>query len=95
MLPTVTWAPINESHWLILIISAVAIIFGYLFSVMAMRYGDASFIAPFRYTAMLWALIIGVLFFNDWPDQFTLLGIVIIVATGIYSFYKERIQRAP
>ena len=95
MLPSVKWAPINDSHWLILIISAIAIIFGYLFSVMAMRYGDASFIAPFRYTAMLWAIIIGVLLFNDWPDQLTLLGTIIIVATGIYSFHKERLQRAP
>jgi len=93
MLPTVTWEPIYESHWLILIISAIAIIFGYLFSVMAMRYGDASFIAPFRYTAMLWAIIIGILLFNDWPDQLTLMGTTIIVATGIYSFYRERLQR--
>ena len=93
MLPTIAWAPIYKSHWLILIISAIAIIFGYLFSVMAMRYGDASFIAPFRYTAMLWAIIIGVLLFNDWPDHLTLLGTTIIVATGIYSFYRERLQR--
>ena len=93
MLPTVTWAPIDDSHWLLLLISAIAIIFGYLFSVMAMRFGDASFIAPFRYTAMLWAIIIGVLLFNDWPDQLTLLGTTIIVATGIYSFHRERLQR--
>ena len=93
MLPTVTWKPIYNAHWLILIISAIAIIFGYLFSVMAMRYGDASFIAPFRYTAMLWAIIIGILLFNDWPDQLTLMGTTIIVVTGIYSFYREKLQR--
>ena len=93
MLPSIAWAPIYKSHWLILMISAIAIIFGYLFSVMAMRYGDASFIAPFRYTSMLWAIIIGFLLFNDWPDQLTLLGTTIIVATGIYSFYRERLQR--
>ena len=93
MLPTVHWAPVNGSQFSILIITAIAIIFGLLFSVMAMRYGDASYIAPFRYTAMLWAIIIGVLLFDDWPDQLTLLGTMIIVASGIYSFHRERLRR--
>lgn len=93
MLPTTTWAPIDNSHWLILVISSIAIVFGYLFSVMAMRHGDASFIAPFRYTSILWAIIIGVLFFNDWPDQLTLLGTAIIMGTGFYSFHREQLKR--
>ena len=93
MLPTVQWATVNSSHCSILIITAIAIIFGLLFSVMAMRYGDASFVAPFRYTAMVWAIFIGVLLFDDWPDQLTLLGTIIIVASGIYSFHRERLKR--
>ena len=93
MLPTVQWATVNRSHCSILIITAIAIIFGLLFSVMAMRYGDASFVAPFRYPAIVWAIFIGVLLFDDWPDQLTLLGTIIIVASGIYSFHRERLKR--
>jgi drug/metabolite transporter (DMT)-like permease len=92
MLPTVTWAAIDNEHLSILTISATAIVFGYLFSVMAMRGGETSFIAPFRYTAMIWAIILGILLFNDWPDQLTLIGTGVIVATGIYSFHRERLN---
>ena len=92
MLPTVTWAIIENTHWSILTISAIAIVFGYLFSVMAMRHGETSFIAPFRYTAMIWAIMLGILFFNDWPDGLTLIGTGVIVATGIYSFHRDRLK---
>ena len=47
MLPTVPWIVIDNTQWTILTISAIAIVFGYLFSVMAMRHGETSFIAPF------------------------------------------------
>jgi drug/metabolite transporter (DMT)-like permease len=92
MLPTVTWAAIDNGHLSILTISAIAIVFGYLFSVMSMRDGETSFIAPFRYTAMIWAIMLGILLFNDWPDQLTLIGTGVIVATGIYSFHRERLS---
>jgi drug/metabolite transporter (DMT)-like permease len=93
LLPTTIWAPINGSHWIILSVASIAIIFGYLFSVMAMRYGETAFIAPFRYTAMLWAIIFGILFFKDWPDEFTVIGTTIIVIAGVYSFHRERLQK--
>ena len=92
MLPTVPWIAIDNTQWTILTISAIAIVFGYLFSVMAMRHGETSFIAPFRYTAMIWAIMLGVLFFNDWPDELTLIGTGVIVATGIYSFHREQLN---
>jgi drug/metabolite transporter (DMT)-like permease len=60
---------------------------------MAMRYGETAFIAPFRYTAMLWAIIFGILFFNDWPDELTVIGTTIIVIAGVYSFHRERLQK--
>jgi drug/metabolite transporter (DMT)-like permease len=61
---------------------------------MAMRYGETAFIAPFRYTAMLWAIIFGILFFKDWPDELTVIGTTIIVIAGVYSFNRERLQKA-
>lgn len=93
MLPTIKWAPVNDAQWLVLAVAAAAIVFGYLFSVMAMRAGDISFVAPFRYTAMVWAIIMGVLLFGDWPDMMTLTGTGIVVATGMYSFHRENIRR--
>lgn len=93
MLPTIVWAPTNDTHWIVLAGAAAAIVFGYLFSIMAMRAGDISFVAPFRYTAMVWAIIMGVLLFGDWPDLMTLIGTGVVVATGMYSFHRENIRR--
>lgn len=70
--------------------SSVFILGGYLFSVLVMRVGDVSFIAPFRYTGLLWALALGWLVFGDWPSQLTLLGAGIVVATGLFTLYRER-----
>ena len=55
-----------------------------------MRAGDIGFVAPFRYSALLWALGIGWFVFGDWPDNFTLLGAGIIVATGAFTLWRER-----
>jgi S-adenosylmethionine uptake transporter len=56
---------------------------------MVMRVGDVSFVAPFRYTGLIWALIIGVLVFGDWPAPLMLAGAVLIVATGLYTLFRE------
>jgi drug/metabolite transporter (DMT)-like permease len=84
------WHPVNASSWLLILGAGVAILIGTFLSVMAMQTGEISFVTTFRYTAMLVAIGIGVLIFDDWPDQLTLIGTVIIVATGVYSFYRER-----
>jgi len=71
------------------------VIAGYLFSVMAMRVGEVAVVAPFRYTALIWALLLGAAVFGDWPSGLTLAGAAIVVVTGIYTFQRERrISRA-
>ena len=92
MVPTIVWLTPTPFHWLVLSGTAGSIIWGYLFSVMAMRVGDISFVAPFRYTAMLFAITLGFLMFGEWPDGLTLLGTGIVVATGIYSFHRESVR---
>lgn len=92
MMPTIAWSPVSPIGWLALAGAAGAVVFGYLFSVMAMRVGDISFVAPFRYTSMIWAICLGVIMFGDWPDTMTLVGTVVIVVTGIYSFHREQVR---
>jgi len=55
-----------------------------------MRVGEVSFTAPFRYTGLVWALVIGWFVFGDWPEGLTLLGAAIVVATGLFTLYRER-----
>ena len=76
----------------LLALSAVLVLIGYQCVIMALRSGDISAIAPFRYTALLWALLLGYLVFGDVPDTMMVLGASIIVASGLYAFYRERIR---
>ncbi|AXI46228.1 EamA family transporter [Sulfitobacter sp. SK012] len=70
-------------------------VFAYYAIVAAMRVGEVSFVTPFRYTRMIFALIIGITVFSESPDMPTLIGAAIIVASGIYTVFRERKNRAP
>ena len=84
------WAPVSGKAAFQLAGASVLIIGGYVFSVSAMRVGEIAVIAPFRYTSLLWALMLGLLIFTEWPDALTLIGSAVVVATGVYTFYRER-----
>ncbi|MCU4655177.1 DMT family transporter [Roseibacterium sp. SDUM158016] len=71
-------------------LAAVFIIGGYLFSIMVMRVGEVGFTAPFRYTSLVFALVLGLAFFGEWPNALALSGAAIVVATGIYTILRER-----
>ena len=63
---------------------------GYICSVTAMRVGDVGFVAPFRYTSLLWAIVLGWAVFSQLPDLYALIGAGIVVVTGIYTLFRER-----
>ena len=72
---------------------AGAIVFGiagYYAIVSAMRVGDASIVAPFRYTRLLFSLTTGMIIFGERLDNLSLLGSAIIIGTGLYTFLRER-----
>lgn len=77
----------------LMIASITIAVFAYYAIVAAMRVGEVSFVSPFRYSRLIFALIIGISFFGERPDLFTLLGASIIVASGIYTVLRERKQR--
>lgn len=84
------WRPVAPDQLARLAAAAAALFIGYMFGVMAMRVGEISVVSPFRYTSMIWAIAIGVVAFGEVPDAFTLWGAAIIIAAGIYTFYRER-----
>lgn len=60
----------------------------------AMRVGEISAVTPFRYTRLIFALIIALVIFGERPDAWTLIGAAIVIATGLYSFAREARLRA-
>lgn len=89
-LPFTDWKPVAGRDLLHLTIAVGGLFFGYVFSVSSVRVGDVAFVAPFRYTILIWAILLGIVLFGDVPDGWTLLGSGIIVATGVFTFYRER-----
>ncbi|SFF16011.1 S-adenosylmethionine uptake transporter [Sulfitobacter brevis] len=87
---TEVWAPITRELGSLIVGAAVFVLGGYFFSINAMRAGDVSFVASFRYTGLIWALMLGWLVFDHWPSTLTLAGGAIVVATGIFTLYRER-----
>jgi drug/metabolite transporter (DMT)-like permease len=53
------------------------------------RYGDASLVAPFEYTTMIWALLIGWFAFGQWPQTVVLAGAAIVAGAGLFVIYRE------
>lgn len=86
----ITWQPMSATSAMQIGGATICLIFGYIFSVSAMRSGAISFVAPFRYTSLLVALILGMAVFNEWPNVLTVLGASIVVATGLFTLWRER-----
>ncbi len=74
----------------LLALAAVLILIGYQCIIIALRSGDISAVAPFRYSALLWAMLLGYLIFGHKPDGPMVMGAAIIVLSGLYAFYRER-----
>ena len=90
------WHPMEPKVYVYLAGAAALIVVGYVTLIMAMRIGEISVVAPFRYAAVLWALLLGYLIWGDLPDLLTVIGILIIISTGIYTFVREqRLSRMP
>jgi drug/metabolite transporter (DMT)-like permease len=53
-------------------------------------YAPADRLGAAQYSQILWALVIGALFFDEWPDALALFGIVIVVAAGLFIFAREQ-----
>jgi S-adenosylmethionine uptake transporter len=85
------WQPLNVSSTILMLSASVFIIGGYVFSVLVMRVGEIGFVAPFRYTSLIWALGLGYLVFGEWPNTLALIGSLIVVSTGVFTLYRERV----
>ncbi len=86
--------PMDMDSSLFIVAAAFFIIFGYYTAVSAMRVGEVSFVSPFRYSAILFALLIGFLFFQEQPDAYAFLGIIIIMTSGILLLIRNNSVRS-
>ena len=88
------WAPVSLPQLGLIFAGAAFLLIGYLAMVFAMRFGDIAAISPFRYVALVFGILYGFLFFGEIPEPIMLIGALIIVASGLYTFLRERTVRA-
>jgi drug/metabolite transporter (DMT)-like permease len=62
---------------------------GYIFQITALAYAPASRVAPMQYTQMVWALILGAVFFAEVPDSIALIGLSILIIAGIANVLAD------
>ena len=77
-------------QWLGLCGALVTGLFGYYAVVAAMRLGEVSVVAPFRYTRLVFAIFLAMVFLAERPEASTLIGAGIVVGSGLYAFERER-----
>ena len=83
----------NVELWQFGLLCAAAILLatGYMFMVATLRLGDLSATAPFRYSNVLFAIILGMVVFREYPDAVSYAGMALIIAAGIYAAHREAI----
>ncbi|MBL8906909.1 MAG: DMT family transporter [Rhizobiales bacterium] len=89
MLPW-SWKWPTGFDWLLLASTGLAGGLGHLCLIRALQAAPASVVAPFSYSSLVWATLFGFVIFGDLPDMWTWAGAVLIIASGLYIFHRER-----
>jgi drug/metabolite transporter (DMT)-like permease len=89
------WQPVSATSLTHLLLASVLVLVGYQSVILAMRTGEISFVAPFRYTSLIFSALLGFFFFAEVPDVWTLAGAAVVIASGLYTFYREAKRHVP
>ena len=81
------WQPLIESSLIYFIAIGFFFSLGLYFQIIALSLARAGIIQPFHYTLIFWAIILGYVFYDDFPDIPTLIGGLVITISGIYTLY--------
>jgi drug/metabolite transporter (DMT)-like permease len=84
------WRPASWQSLGFLAAASVFLSIGYFMLTIAMRAGEMSVIAPFRYVGLLFALLLGFIVWGDMPNTLAWVGIALLVGAGLYVLHSER-----
>jgi drug/metabolite transporter (DMT)-like permease len=87
----VVWINPTLNQWSLLALMGIFACLGHLFLILSLKYAEASKLAPFGYFEIVTNVILGYYFFGDFPHYWTWVGLVIIVCSGVYISFRERV----
>ena len=87
------WKTPTIEEWGLLLLASVLGLCGHISVIKALSMAEASVLQPFFYVVLVWATFLGFIIFDDIPDFITIIGACIIVGSGLYAWYRERVNQ--
>jgi drug/metabolite transporter (DMT)-like permease len=94
-LPWVWTTPQTPLPWLLMGVTGAMGGIGHWLLILAHRLAPATVLAPFIYSQLIWMVLLGWLVFGQLPDRWTFIGGAVVVASGLYLLYRERVRHVP
>ena len=88
------WTPVPLTDWGWFALSGLLIGCAHFLMIETFRYGEASLVAPFKYSGVIWAGLLGYIIWGDLPDAATIIGVSIVIVSGLYILRRERVLKS-
>lgn len=83
------WKTPDAQAWIIMVATGALFGFGHYLMIRAFEITPVSTLSPFHYTQIIWVTIISIIVFDQTPDEFSILGTTIVIASGLYIWRRE------
>ena len=87
------WKAPDATAWVIMVATGAVFGFGHYLLIRAFEVAAVSTLSPFLYTQIIWVTIISIVVFDQFPDQFSILGAAIVIGSGLYIWHRESLER--
>ena len=84
------WVTPTPRDFVLLLMLGVVATLAHIAVNKALKLAPAAIIMPYQYTQIIWAVIFGIVIFGDWPDQMMIMGSALIIAAGLFIFWREQ-----
>ena len=88
------WRPLMLADFGLMALSGVISGFGHYCMIETFRHAEAVLVSPFKYTAILWAVALGYIFWGDLPDAWVIAGSAVVIASGLYILHREVLHQS-
>ena len=87
------YTPVDSFHWILILIVCCLGAGGHYLMINAFKYSEASLLQPFTYLHLVFVSIIGVMIFDETLESEVILGSVIVISAGLFTFWREHINK--
>lgn len=85
------WVEPTMLQWGAMALLGIVSCCGHLLIARSLKLAPASVLAPLQYTLLLWGIIFGIIFFNNYPDPYIIIGAAIIIFAGLFIFHRKQV----